>query len=136
MSHPVTTLEIIAALESNAQSIVAFFSSLPDRSFFAGDGDHWGPAHHVIHLTKASVAVERALRSGALHLHPTGRSRTYAEARDAATAGLAATPKDRLLEMGRTVVIPPGAGVADITSAFAHASAELRAAASTWAEDA
>ena len=136
MSHPATQLEIITALESSEQSIVAFFSSLSDRRAFEGDAHHWGPAHHLVHLTQASASAERALRSGALPLHRTGRSRTYADVRDAATAALAGTPKDRLLDMGRTVVIPSGAGLADLTNAFAGASAGLRAAASTWAEDA
>ena len=85
---------------------------------------------------RASVSAERALRCGRLPLHPTARSRTYAEVRDAAATALAGTPRDRLLEMGRTAVIPSGAGLADITHAFAIASAGLRAVASTWAEDA
>jgi len=132
----VTQVEIIAALESNAQSIVGFFSGLSDPVAFDGDADHWSPAHHLVHLTKANVAVERALRSGALPLHPSGRSRTYAEVRDAATTSLAGTPKDRLLEMGRTVGIPSGAGVVEIVSAFSSTGVALRAAASTWSEDA
>ena len=136
MSHPVTKLEIIAALESNAQAIVAFFANLSDRLAFDGDADHWGPAHHVVHLTQASVSAEQALRSGRVPLHPTAHSRTYAEVRDAAATALAGTPKDRLLEMGRTVVIASGTGLVDITNAFASASGALRTAASTWAEDA
>jgi len=136
MAHPVSQHEILAALESNAQAIVAFFSTLSDRVAFEGDADHWGPAHHLVHLTKASVSAERALRSGTLPLHPSARSRTYAEVRDAAAAALSGTPKDRLLEMGRTVVVPSGAGVAEVTNAFAIAGAALRATASTWTEDA
>ena len=134
MTHPATKLEIIAALESNARSILAFYSSLSDRLVFEGEPDHWGPAHHLVHLTKASVLVGRALRSGKLALHPTARSRTYAEVRDAAATSLDGTPKDRLLEMGRTVVIASGTGLAEIMTAFESASAELRTAASTWAE--
>src|SRR5206468_2504954 len=110
--------------------------SLSDRLAFDGDADHWSPAHHLVHLTHASASMARALRSGTLPLHPAARSRTYAEVRDAATSALAATPKDRLLEMGRTVVIAPGTGLADITNAFASAGAALRTAASAWAEDA
>ncbi|TMQ65083.1 MAG: DinB family protein [Candidatus Eisenbacteria bacterium] len=136
MPHPVTKLEIIAALESNAQSIVAFFSSLSDPLALEGDADHWGPAHHLVHLTRANVSVERALRSVTLPLHPTARSRTYAEVRGAAASALAGTSKERLLEMGRTVVIASDAALADIVDAFASTSAELRDAASTWAEDA
>lgn len=136
MQHPATQPEIIEALESNARAIVEFFSRLPDPQFFEGDPDHWGPAHHLLHMTRTSASLEPALRSGALPLHPTGRSRTYAEVRDAATASLTATPRDRLLEMGRTVVIEPGARRADVVRAFATASAELRAAAAAWTEDA
>jgi hypothetical protein len=136
MSHPATKLEILAALESNARSIVAYFSNLPERAAFYGDADHWSPAHHLVHLTKSSVSVERALRSGALPLHPAARSRTYPEVRDAAATALARTPKERLIEMGRTVVIAPDTGLADLTKAFESASAGLRTTASTWAEDA
>src|SRR5207245_166067 len=110
---------------SNAQSIVAFFSTLSDRQAFDGDADHWGPAHHLVHLTKDNVSVERRLRSGTLPFHPTARSRTYAEVRDVAATSLAETPKDRLLEMGRTVIIASGTGLVDIINAFASASAEL-----------
>jgi hypothetical protein len=136
MSHPATKLEILAALESNARSIVGLISSLSDRLAFDGDADHWSPAHHLVHLTKSSASVAKALRSGTLPLHPTARSRTYAEVRDAATTALAQTAKDRLLEMGRTVVIAPGTALADVTEGFESASAALRTAASTWSEEA
>jgi hypothetical protein len=136
MPHPATGPEIIAALESNAQTIVSFYETLPERVVLDGDSDHWGPAHHLVHLTMGSVALERGLRSGALPLHATGRSRTYAEVRDAAAASLTSTPKDRLLDMGRKVVVGSGARLADITAGFERAGAALRAAAATWAEEA
>lgn len=136
MPHPVSKLEIIAALESNAEFSARFFSNLPDSMMFDGDLDHWSPAHHLVHLTQASISVERALRSGKLPSHPTARSRTYAEVRDAATASLAATPKDRLLEMGRRAVIAPGTTKQEIVEGFTTASARLRAAAAEWTEDA
>ena len=135
MPHPASKPEIIDALKSNADSIVEFFSSLPDRQFFDGDPDHWSPAHHVRHLTDACASLERAMRSTRLPLHATGRSRTYAEIRDAATDSLMATPKDRLLEMGRTVVIPPGARQEEVVRSFAAASAAVRAAAAAWTQD-
>jgi DinB superfamily len=135
MPHPATQREIIAALESNAHSIVEFFTSVPDRLMLEGDPDHWGPAHHLIHLTQASTSVARALAAGALPLHPTARSRTYAEVRDAATSSLTATPKARLLEMGRIAVIAPGTGGADIVNGFVTASGNLRSAAAAWTED-
>jgi hypothetical protein len=136
MTHPATQLEILAALESNAQTIAAYFSQLPDAVAFDGDADHWSPAHHLVHLTRASVSVERALGSGSLPLHPTARSRAYAEVRDAATTALAGTSPGRLLEMGRTVAIAPGARWTEVLDAFTSASAALRATASTWPEDA
>lgn len=136
MPHPATRSEILAALESNALSIAEFFSSLPDQQLFDGDPDRWSPAHHVAHLTKTSVSVDRALRSGTLPQHPTAQSRSYAEVRDAATKSLGAAPKSRLLEMGRTVVIAPGASKADIVDAFTQASATLRTAAASWGEEA
>lgn len=136
MPHPQNLPETIASLESNARTIVAFFSGLSERVAFDGDADHWSPAHHLLHLTRANESVARALRSAELPLHPTARSRTYAEVRDAAGTALADTPKDRLLEMGRKVVLVPGAGLAEIVNGFASSGAALRAAASTWTEDA
>src|SRR5437867_11575710 len=114
MSHPATKPEIIAALQSNALSIAEFFSRLPDGPFFDGDPDHWSPAHHLVHLTRVNIAVERGLRSGTLPVHPTARSRTYAEVRDAATLSLADTSPDKLRDMGRKVVIAPGVAQTDI----------------------
>jgi len=136
MPHPATKLEIMAALESNVEFSATLFSSLPDSLMFDGDPDHWSPAHHLVHLTEASVSVERALRRGTLPSHPTAKSRSYAEVRDAAAASVAATPKDRLLEMGRRAVIAPGTTRQDVVEAFATASARLRDAAAAWTEDA
>jgi hypothetical protein len=136
MFHPVSKPEILEALETNARLIVEFFSGLPDPRFFDGDLDHWAPANHLVHLTQTSRSMGPALSSSALPLHPTGRSRNYAEVRDAATASVAATSKDRLREMGRRAVIPPGLGRADLVKAFSSASEELRSAAAEWTEDA
>jgi hypothetical protein len=136
MNHPVTTPETLAALEANAQLIAEFYARIPDALLFTGDPEHWGPAHHLIHLTRTSAAIARGLRSGSLRPQATARSRNYAEVRDAATGALGATPKDRLLEMGRVVVIPEGASRVDVVAAFTAASAELRAAAATWTEEA
>ena len=136
MPHPSTKAEILAALESNARAIAQFFSGQPDPMIFTGDPEHWGPAHHLVHLTRASDAVHRALRSRTLPPHPTGRSRTYAAVRDHATASLGATSKERLLEMGRVVVIAPDVSRDDLVKAFVTASEELRAAAAEWSEEA
>jgi len=136
MAHPVTKLEILAALESNASSLADLFAAVPDARMFAGDSDHWSPAHHLVHLTRSSLAIRRGLGSEALPPHSTARSRAYAEVRDAAAASLSAAPKDRLLEMGRVVVVEPGARRDDLVSAFLAASAELRAAAAAWDEQA
>lgn len=133
--HPRTKPEILAALEKNAQTIEAFFSTIPDPAFFDGDSDRWGPGHHLVHLTQASVAMERALRSRGLPEHPTAKSRSYAEVRDAAAATLTAAPREKLLAMGRIVMIEGGARAPDILNAFVHASAQLREAATPWTED-
>lgn len=135
MPHPATLPEILAALESNAASIAEFYSAQPDATVFTGSPDRWGPAHHLVHLTRTSASVSRPLRSGALPLHPTSRSRTYAEVRDAAAASLGATPREQLLEMGRVVAIPSGASRADLVASFLSASADLRAAAAERSED-
>ena len=105
MTSPTNRSEIIAALESNANSVAAFFSAQPDSTLFVGDPDHWGPAHHLVHLTLTSRAITRGLGSDDRRIHPTGQSRTYAEMIASATAGLGSASRERLLEMGRVVVI-------------------------------
>ena len=135
VSHPVLHDEILAALERSAQSVVDSFSAIPDAVFFEGDSDRWAPAHHVVHLTRASLSVGAAMRARNLPPHATGRSRTFAEVRDAAASSLASASKDRLLEMGRTVTLPAGTGKGEIVEAFAVASAALRDAARTWSEE-
>lgn len=126
--------EILSALESNARSIAEYLASIPEPRLFDGDSDHWSPAHHLAHLTDVAASVGRALRAGALPLHPAARSRTYAEVRDAAATSLAATSKAKLLEMGRKVVIAPGTPREVLIEAFESASAELRAAAAAWGD--
>jgi len=135
MPHPVTTAEILAALEANAATIAEYFSSLPDAVFFDGDPDHWSPAHHLVHLTQSSESLARGLAT-TRPLHSTGTSRTYAEVRDWAAATLSAAPREQLLTLGRKVEVPPGSTVAGVVRAFTDASAAARAAATTWSDDA
>jgi hypothetical protein len=111
VAHPGTKAEILAALESNSETLAAYFSSIPASAFFAGDSDHWSPGHHLAHLTQTSAAVERGLRSAELPTHEAAQSRSYADVRDTAFRSLTATPKDTLLTMGRRVQIEPGATI-------------------------
>jgi nucleoside-diphosphate-sugar epimerase len=136
MPPPATRTEILAALEASGRAAIELCAGIPEAAFFSGDSDHWSPAHHLAHLAQASAAVARGLRSGRLPLHPTGRSRPYLEVRDAASAAVAATAKPRLLEMGRRVVLTPGAARDDVVREFSAASADLRAAAEEWADEA
>lgn len=133
-AHPSTLPEILAALAANVDAAGELFAGVPDAVLFDGDPEHWSPAHHLDHLTRTSHAVARGLRSTALPAHVTGRSRSYAEVRDAATASLGATPRGTLREMGRVVVIPPGATRDDLVRAFRAASAAVREAAAAWQE--
>lgn len=135
MSHPTTKTEILAALESNAEALDSCFSAQPDRALFTGDPDHWGPAHHLHHLTLTSLAIARGLRKSGLPLHASGRSRGYGELISAATTALRSAPKEMLLERGRVVVIAPGTTRVDLVARFRAAADDLRAAATAWAED-
>lgn len=136
MPSPVTKDDILAALLSNAETIAAYFAGIPDQRLFDGDPDHWSPAHHLMHLARSSAMVGRALRAGGLRVHPTSRSRPYSEVLGAAASSVAATPRATLLEMGRVVVIEPGTSRSDVIADFERASADLRAAAADWSEDA
>lgn len=100
----------------------------------AGDSEHWGPGHHLAHLTRTSLAIARGLGSGTLPAHSHGRSRSYTQVLEAATTTLGATPRDRLLEMGRVVEVATGTRRDELVSSFAAASASLRAAAGSWDE--
>ena len=135
-THPGTQEEILAALEANARTLEAYFSAIPAGAFFDGDSDRWSPGHHLVHLTAGSVAFAKALGSSTLPAHPTGASRSYAEVRDAAAVDLASAPRDRLLTMGRTVRIEPGATQADVVRGFVEAGARLREVAAAWSEEA
>src|SRR5262245_20680334 len=126
MPHPRTLTEVVEALDSNASLATELFSQISDALLFDGDSDRWSVAHHLLHLTQTSVAVDRGLRSSSLPPHATGRSRSYAEVRDAATAALAATPRETHLERGRRVVLPAGARRDDLVEAFGAASRQLR----------
>jgi hypothetical protein len=136
VAHPHTRPEILAALEANARTLADYFAALPADAFFDGDSDRWSPAHHLAHLTATSAAITRGLRSGGLPAHPAGRSRSYAEVRDAAAASVRTTPKDTLLTMGRTVRIDAGASQAGLVDAFLAAGVALREAIAGWDEGA
>ena len=136
MPSPVTKDDILDALRSNAETIAAYFAGIPDPRLFDGDPDHWSPAHHLMHLARSSAMVGRALRKGGLPVHPTSRSRPYSEVLGAAASSVAATPRAKLLEMGRVVVLQPGTTRSEVLASFEHASADLRAVAAEWSEDA
>ena len=135
MPHPTTLPEILAALESNAGALAAFFAAQPESVLLTGDPDHWGPAHHLLHLTQTSRTVTSGLRADRLPSHSTGVSRSYGELIGAAGASLAAASKERKLENGRVVVIAPGTTRDALVKVYVLASGELRAAAAAW-EDA
>jgi hypothetical protein len=134
MAHPVTGPEILAALASNADVIAGYYLARPDHDLLTGDTDHWGPAHHLVHLTMTSRAIARGLRSE-LPLHPTGRSRGYAELIGVTVASVGAVPREQMLERGRVVVVPAGSSKAELVAEFRAASADLRDAAEGWRDE-
>jgi len=135
VSHPTNKAEILAALESNLEAIESFFTMQPDNALFTGDPEHWGPAHHLHHLTLTSRAITRGLRKNDLPPHSDGRSRGYGELIGAAATALRSAPKDALLERGKAVVIEPGTTTAVLVADYRAASADLRAAAAGWSDD-
>jgi len=135
MGHPTTKSEILGALGSNAETIAAFISDMPENALFTGNPERWGPAHHLVHLTMTSHAIQRGLCSLELPPHPTGRSRGYAELIGAASAAVGAAPRDLLLERGRVVTVPPTANREALLSDYLLASAQLRAAAESLSEE-
>lgn len=135
MSRPSTKADILSALESNAESLRTLFSGRLDEAIFTGDPEHWGPAHHLLHLTMTSRAIARGLRSSRLPPHSTGRSRGYAELIAAASGSVGVAPKQVLLERGRIVVVPPGATRDGLMDDYLRAGGELRGAAEAWPEE-
>ena len=135
MSPPTTKAEILAALESNQDAIVTYFSAQAEAVLFTGDPERWGPAHHLQHLAQTSQAIGRGLRKSELPLHPSGHSRGYGELIGAATAALQAAPRETLLERGRTVIVSPNTSRPELVETYRAASADLRAAAAVWRDD-
>jgi hypothetical protein len=133
--HPSTQPEILAALESNAGVLASFFEAQPESALFTGDPGHWGPAHHLRHLTLTSRSITSGLRSARLPSHSTGVSRSYSELIGAATASLGAASKERLLENGRVVVIPSGTTRDGMVEDYVQASTDLRTAAAAWNDE-
>ncbi len=134
-TNPTTHSELLVTLEANADVVAGYFGSLPTDHAFAGDSDHWSPAHHLVHLTKVCTSIAGGLRLKTLPVHSTGRSRGYADVRDAAATSLAATSKDFLLDMGRKVELPAGASVQALVETYAREAADMRVAAAAWSED-
>jgi len=135
MGHPTSKDEILDALGSNAETIAAFFSEVPENALFTGNPERWGPAHHLVHLTMTSHAIQRGLGIQGLPPHPTGRSRGYAELIGAASTAVGAAPRELLLERGRVVTVPPAANREALLNGYLLASAKLRAAAETLSEE-
>lgn len=135
MPHPSTQSEILAALESDTNAIASYFRAQPESTLFTGDPDHWGPAHHLRHLTLSSQAITRGLRSKQLPSHPTGVSRSYGDLIGAATGSLGAASKERLLENGRAVVVAPGTTREGLVADYVQASTDLRTAAAAWKDE-
>jgi len=135
MPHPSTLSEILAALESNAGALAACFAAQPEAVLFTGDPDHWGPAHHLLHLAQTSRSITRGLRADRLPAHATGVSRSYGELIGAAGASLAAASKERMLENGRGVIVAPGTTRDALIDAYVQASVDLRAAAARWKDE-
>src|ERR1041385_3003058 len=134
-TNPATHSQTLGTLEPNAGVVTGYFGSLPADRAFAGDSDRWSPAHHLVHLTKVCTSIAGGLRLRTLPAHSTGRSRGYAEVRDAAATSLASASKDRLLDMGRKVGLPAGASLRALVETYAREAADMRAAAAQWSEE-
>ncbi len=63
--QPYTGAASRAALRHLHAEGVAFLGTLPDRTFFAPQGDRWSPAEHIRHLRKNTSPVASALRAPA-----------------------------------------------------------------------
>ncbi|MCC6348666.1 MAG: DinB family protein [Candidatus Eisenbacteria bacterium] len=128
--------EILAALEANSREIEDFFGGLPNEAFFSGDEQHWGPAHHLSHLSIAHRRVGRGLSTPAkLPRHESARSRTFDQMREAYRARLAQVPPEQLRPNPLPPSIEPGASQRALVDEYRDAAAAMRAAATAWSED-
>ena len=135
MSAPHSLPEILAALEANSREIVEYFPTLSRETFFSGDEQHWGPAHHLSHLTIAHKRVAKALAEpGKLPPHQRARSRTFEQVREVYTKRMAQVPPDELLRNPLPPRLEPGASQAALVMEFHDASATLRVAAACWGD--
>lgn len=135
MSEPHSLPDILAALESNAHEIEAYFGSLPRHVFFSGDDADWGPAHHLSHLTLAHKRVGKGLADPeSLPPHQRGRSRTLDEMRAAYESRMAQVPPEQLRQNPLPPKLAEEASQRDVIREFVTASARLRTAAAGWSE--
>jgi hypothetical protein len=135
MQDPGTQSEILAALERGAVEVIRFFSSIPAQAFFDGDDARWSPAHHLAHLTLSHKRMGAGFRAGAsLEPHPTGRSRPFAEMREAYLAGIAAAPAAVLAANPMAPKMDPALDQPGHVAAYSAANARLLEAARAWTE--
>ncbi len=136
MRDPSTLPEIRSALAASGDEVVRFFGAIPSTSFFTGDPKHWGPAHHLGHLTIAHARIAAGFRAGAtLPPHPTGRSRDFAAMREFYLAGLATAPASFIADNPLTPTIDPALGQPAVVEAFVAADRRLQDAVAAWSEE-
>jgi hypothetical protein len=135
MTDPHALPEILAALETGTRDIETYFLSIPAAEFFGGDMAHWGPAHHLSHLTLGHVRVGRAFGApAALPAHPTGASRPFAAIREAYVTGLPKAPPEWLANNPLKPRLAEGATQPQVVADYTGAAERLRAAAAAWSE--
>lgn len=135
MPGPHSLPEILAALEANSREIVEYFPSLSREVFFSGDELHWGPAHHLSHLTIAHRRVAKGLAAPeTLPPHQRGRSRTFEQVREAYATRMAQVPAEQLRQNPLPPRLEPGTSQTSIVMDYHAACAALREAAGRWSE--
>lgn len=60
--EPLSLLELNQALTRLVTEGTAYLASMPERGFFARQGEAWSPAEHVRHLRKSSAPLALALK--------------------------------------------------------------------------
>jgi hypothetical protein len=135
MAAPYTLKELLAALESGAREIEVFFRALPRETFFKGDDIHWGPAHHISHLTLAYKRAGRAFAAPTtLPPHNGAPARTLEQLSAMYAAKISQVSAEQLLKNPLPPRVGPDSVQAELVSEYATSSADLREAAGKWSE--
>ena len=129
-----TGAEICNKLESGQNDIVTFVRKLNDEVFFKGSDEHWGPAHHLAHLTFTHKRVTRGFQAKDRLQNYAGELRNYEEIKNTYLITLQDAASRGFLRTNPFAARPESEDRNKEIARFLQVARTLREAVSDWSE--